>query len=192
MNGPLMQKTILAQLEHQKQWIDEKTEGCTPTPEKDIENNVKNLIIMKDHVDEVTNRHEKTVLELDQLDEELKHLHKEGIAKDSQLKQMKKLFDGYNHLKKVAKETKKTIEPFVENESDKNKNVIKRHEDALKTYFADMKKKDFYTYATGPEESFKLLHHCTEEVKAFEEKNEVLGFNAKKFGDDQMIVPSVR
>jgi hypothetical protein len=42
-------------------------------------------------------------------------------------------------LKKAAKETKKTIEPFVENETDKNKNIIKRHEDSLKTYSAQMK-----------------------------------------------------
>lgn len=119
-----------------KTWIDEKTEGVTPTPEKDVQNNVQNLIIMKDHVEEVISRNDKTILELDQLDESLKFLHKEGLAKDNQLRATKKLFDNYNQLKKAAKETKKTIEPFVENETDKNKNIIKRHEDALKTYSA--------------------------------------------------------
>jgi len=157
MNGPLMDKYIKSQLEFMKQWMDEKTEGCQNTPEKEIETNVKNLILMKDHVDEVLLKNDKTILDLDQLDEGLKFFAKEGIAKDSQLKQCRKLFDSYNQLKKVAKETKKTIEPFVDNETDKNRNVIKRHEDSLKTYFADMKKLDFYLYATGPQESFKLL-----------------------------------
>jgi len=94
---------------------------------------------MNDHVEEVLAKNDKTILDLDQLDESLKFLYKEGLAKDNQLRGVKKLFDNYNHLKKAAKETKKTIEPFVENETDKNKNIIKRHEDTLKTYSAQMK-----------------------------------------------------
>lgn len=131
-----MDKYVKSQLENMKNWIDEKAEGVNPTPEKDVQNNVQNLIIMNDHVEEVLARNDKTILELDQLDESLKFLYKEGLAKDNQLRGVKKLFDNYNHLKKAAKETKKTIEPFVENETDKNKNIIKRHEDTLKTYSA--------------------------------------------------------
>lgn len=136
LTGPLMDKYVKSQLDNMKNWIDEKTEGTTPTPEKDVQNNVQNLIIMKDHVEEVLAKNDKTILELDQLDEALKFLHKDGLAKDNQLRACKKLFDNYNKLKKQAKETKKTIEPFVDNETDKNKNIIKRHEDALKTYYA--------------------------------------------------------
>lgn len=55
-----------------------------------------------------------------------------------------------------------------------------------------MKKRDFYQYATGPTESFSQLSQCSEEIKQFEEKNDSLGYNAKKFGDEQMIVNSVR
>lgn len=65
-----------------KNWIDDKTEGVTPTAEKDVQNNVQNLIVMKDHVEEVIARNDKTILELDSLDEALKMLHKEGLAKD--------------------------------------------------------------------------------------------------------------
>lgn len=64
----------------------------------------------------------------------------------------------------MAKETKKTIEPFVENETDKNRNVIKRHDDAIKTYFADMKKKEFYQYTAGPQEAFALIKNCMDEI----------------------------
>jgi dynein heavy chain, axonemal len=184
LNGGLVEKMVKHQLEHMKQWMDEKTEGCSITQEKDVENNVKNLIVMKDHVDEVVTKNERTILDLDQLDEQLKKLQKDGGSKDSQLKQVKKLFDNYSHLKKVAKETKKNIEPFVENETGKNQNVIKRHEDAIKTYFQDMKKKEYYNYTTGPSEAFTLIRNGFEDVKAYEEKNENLGFNAKKFGDE--------
>ena len=55
-----------------------------------------------------------------------------------------------------------------------------------------MKQREFYFYNTGPEQSFKLINSCWEEVKQFEEKNTTLGYNAKKFGDEGMIVPSVR
>lgn len=47
---------------------------------------------------------------------------------------MNKLHNHYNALKKLAKETKKQIEPFVEGETDKNRSMIKRQEDTLKTY----------------------------------------------------------
>lgn len=55
-----------------------------------------------------------------------------------------------------------------------------------------MKQREFYFYNTGPEQSFKLITGCREEVKQFEEKNTTLGYNAKKFGDESMIVPSIR
>ena len=118
--------------------------------------------------------------------------HKEGMAKDSQLKAMKKLHDSYNHLRKQAKETKKMIEPFVENETDKNRNMIKRHEDALKTYNQELKKRDFYFYKTGPEEALKKMQEVRDEIKDFEEKNENLGFCAQKFGDEGTITNSIR
>ena len=60
-----MDKYVKSQLENMKNWIDEKTEGTTPTPEKDVQNNVQNLIVMKDHVDEVLAKNDKTILELD-------------------------------------------------------------------------------------------------------------------------------
>ena len=132
LTGPLMDKYIKRQLEFIKTFIEEKTDGVQCTEDKDVEHDVKNLIAVKDNVEEVQNRHEETVLDLDKLDESLKLFHSQGLVKDAQLKQMKKLFDGYAQLKKRAKETKKEIEPFVENESDKNKNIIKRHEDSLK------------------------------------------------------------
>lgn len=55
-----------------------------------------------------------------------------------------------------------------------------------------MKQREFYFYNTGPEQSFNLIKTCQEEVKQFEEKNQTLGYNAKKFGDESMITPSIR
>jgi len=60
-----MDRSIKGNLDHMKQWMEEKTEGCALNPEKDVENNVKNLIAVKDHVDEVLLKNDKTILELD-------------------------------------------------------------------------------------------------------------------------------
>jgi len=40
MTGPLMDKYAKSQLENMKNWIDDKTVGVNPTPEKDVQNNV--------------------------------------------------------------------------------------------------------------------------------------------------------
>ena len=53
---------------------------------------------------------------------------------------MKRLYDNNNKLKKLKKETEKTIEQFVENETDHCRNQIKRHQDTLKTYTSELKK----------------------------------------------------
>jgi len=47
-----------------------------------------------------------------------------------------------------------------------------------------MKKREFYQYQAGPTEAFNLIKSCIDDVSQFEEKNENLGFNAKKFGDE--------
>ena len=129
-----MDRYVKSELEKLKEFVDEKIKEVTLDQEKEIETNVKNLIRVKDNVEEVQSKHEQTVLRLDQLDESLKLLHSQGLVKDAFLKQLKKLSEGYTGLKTKTKETKKNIESHVQNESDKNKNLIKRHEDQIKKF----------------------------------------------------------
>jgi hypothetical protein len=62
------------------------------------------------------------MLQLDQLDETLNFLTLKNLAKESQIKQCKKLFDDWVNLKKLAKDIKKEITPLVHIETQKNNN----------------------------------------------------------------------
>jgi uncharacterized coiled-coil DUF342 family protein len=114
------------------------------------------------------------------------------IAKDSQLKQIKKLFDEWAGLKKLAKDIKKEISPLVANENEKTVNMIKKFEEDLKVYITEMKKRDFYYYKTGVTESKKKLSLVGDEIKNFEDKITDLGYNAQKFGSPDLIQNSIK
>ena len=88
------------------------------------------------------------------------------------------MFDEWASLKKLAKDVKKEIAPLVQNENEKTINLIKKLEEDLKQFTAEIKKRDFYFYKTGVEEAKKKLDAIYEEVKIFEEKIEDYGYNA--------------
>jgi len=115
-----------------------------------------------------------------------------GIAKDSQLKSIKKLFDEWNGLKKLAKDVKKEISPLVHNENEKNLACIKKLEDDLKNFQNEMKRREFFFYKTGVEGAKEKLAQVSEEIKGFEEKIEDYGYNALKFGSPDIMQNSIR
>lgn len=103
------------------------------------------------------------------------------------MKQIKKLFDEWGGLQKLAKDIKKEISPLVANEMEKTTNMIKKFEDDLKVFIAELKKRDFYFYKTGVDEAIKKLSLISEEIKIFDEKIVDLGYNALKFGNPDLI-----
>jgi uncharacterized coiled-coil DUF342 family protein len=129
-------------------------------------------------------------LHLDQLDESLKFLSANNISKEKEMKQTKKLFDEWTSLKKLAKDVKKEIAPLVDGESKKNAATIARHEDDLKSYIADMKKRDFYRYETGREQAQTSLDKVNDEIKDFCTKTEDLKYNAERFEHPEAIEQS--
>lgn len=78
----------------------------------------------------------------------------------------------------MAKDVKKEIAPLVQNENEKTINLIKKLEEDLKQFIAEIKKRDFYFYKTGVEEAKKKLDTIYEEIKVFEDKIEDYGYNA--------------
>ena len=108
------------------------------------------------------------------------------------MKQIKKLFDEWTGLKKLAKDIRKEISPLVQNENEKTINMIKKFEEELKLYIADMKRKEFYFYKTGVIESKRKLGIVNDEMKAFDEKIGDLGYNAQKFGTPDLIQNSIK
>jgi len=187
--GPAMSKYISSSLEEIADFISTTSKGIN-LKDKDIENDVKQLISVKEHVENVQIKNDEMIFWLDCVDESLKLFQKNEKAKESQLKAIKKAFDNWHHLKKAAKETKKDIASNVENEKEKTKAMIKKLEDDLKTYTNELKKREFYYYKTGPDESQKKLGGVNEEIIIFKEKIEDYGFNAERFGAPELIESS--
>jgi len=183
-----MGRYIANELEAIHSFISETTKG-SQTKDKNI-NDVKVLISVKDSVDSVFNENDLVVLRLDCLDESLRMFQEHQIAKDSQLKQIKKLFDEWTGLKKLAKDIKKEISPLIANENEKTTNMIKKFEEDLKVYFTELKKRDFYFYKTGVDDSKKKLSSVNEEIAIFDQKVIDYGYNAQKFGNPDLITNS--
>jgi hypothetical protein len=104
---------------------------------------------VKDYVETVFSQTDDIILKIDCLEESLKMFQEHGIAKDSQVKQIKKLSDEFANLRKLAKDIRKEINPLVQNEKEKTTNMIKKFEEDLKAYTTELKKRDFYQYKTG-------------------------------------------
>jgi hypothetical protein len=190
LTGPAMGKYIANELEAIHSFLSETTKGAS-TKDKNIQD-VKTLISVKDSVDSVFNLNDEIVLRLDCLDESLRMFQEHQIAKDSQLKQIKRLFDEWAGLKKLAKDIKKEISPLISNENEKTTNRIKKFEEDLKVYTTDLKKRDFYTYKTGVTESKKKLAAVNDEIAVFEQKLIDYGYNAQKFGNPDLITNSIK
>lgn len=190
MTGPLMAKYITHSLEQIAEFISTTSKGIS-LKDKDIKNDVKELIQVKEHIESVHKRNDELVFWLDCVDESIKVFQAHEMAKDSQIKAIKKCFDNWSHLKRQAKETKKDIASTVENEKEKTKSMIKKLEDDLKNYTNDLKKREFYYYKTGPDESITKLTSVNTEIVAFEERIQDYGYNAEKFEVPELIEPSV-
>ena len=88
-------------------------------------------------------------MKLDQLDESIKLLEKCNSIKDEHKHETQKLFDEWNRLKKLTKDAKKTITPLIENESKTVPTVILKLDEELAGFSLSMRKKNYYTYASG-------------------------------------------
>jgi len=190
LTGPAMGKYIATELEQIHGFIGETSKGAS-TKDKNIQD-VKTLISIKDSVDIVFTQNDDMVLRLDCLDEALRMFHEHQIAKDSQMKQIKKLFDEWTGLKKLAKDIRKEISPMVANENEKTTNQIKKFEEDLKVYATELKKRDFYYYKTGVTDSKKKLSSVNEEIIVFDQKIVDFGYNAQKFGNPDLITNSIK
>jgi dynein heavy chain len=189
VDSSLVSKYVSHSLEQISEFISTTSKGIN-LKDKDVENDVKELIGVMELVQAVHSRNDEFILWLDCVDETLKYFQKHDKAKDSQVKSIKKAFDNWQHLRKLAKETKKEIASTVENEKEKTKTLIKRLEEDVKVYTNELKKREFYYYKTGPEEAQQKLGGVGVEIKDFEIKIEDYEFNADKFGIKELVEAS--
>jgi len=188
LTGPAMVKNAQKQIEKLSNFMKETHAGAT-VKNKDL-SDTKTLISVKDCMEQVYLQNEEKTLLLDQLDESLKFLANNGVSKDKEIKQTKKLFDEWSALKTLAKNVKKEIAPLVDAESKKNAAVIAKHEEALKKYTVEMKKRPFYRFDTGPQKANEFLATVETEIQEFEESTNSLKYNAEKFEHPQAIEAS--
>ena len=93
-----------------------ETSAAAKISDKDL-SEIKTLIGVVDSVKQVQAQTDSVMLQLDQLEETLNFLSVKGLAKDSQIKQTKKLFEDWVNLKKLAKDIHKEITPLVQTET---------------------------------------------------------------------------
>ena len=108
------------------------TEGVS-LKEKDL-TDVRTLLGVKENAEKVSTRNDDIMLQLDQLQESLRLLLANNLAKESHQKQCNKLYDEFVALKKAAKDTTKEIKPLVNSEMQKNINYIGKLEEDLKGF----------------------------------------------------------
>ena len=153
-------------------FLKETTQGAQ-IKDKDI-SDVKVLIGIQDKIEDVKVKNDEITLKLDQLEESLGMLTRQGLAKDKQIKDNKKLTDDWTNVKKLAKDMEKEIKPNIGSETQKNKNEIIKLEESLKMFSNNLKKRDFYKYDTGREMAIKKLEAVYDEIDEIENKIEEL------------------
>lgn len=183
--GPCLPKCTSKAIEQVSSWMKE-TSNSANIKDKNLED-IKVLISVVDAVKQVNDQNDSMMLQLDQLEETLSLLMTHNMAKESQIKATKKLFDDWTNIKKLAKDMKKEITPLVATETLKNTNAITKLEDDLKVYQQEMKKRDFYKYDCGREMASKKLDGVFVEINDFETKINDFGYISSKFSNGNMI-----
>ncbi|CAG9313552.1 unnamed protein product [Blepharisma stoltei] len=166
--GPAMNNFIHGTLSELEEFINLTQDGIN-IKHKHLGDDVKQLLKVKKHIEDVEERGDEVILKMDELDEALQMFEKNDHPKDSESKKLKKLTENWVGLQKKAKEVKKDIAPMVATEADKCKQQIKNFEEELKVYFNNVKKKDFQKYETGVYNALKSL--TEEESKLGNDQN---------------------
>jgi hypothetical protein len=149
LTGGVMAKTIQKEIERlSTQLQDQKRD--TATKGKELED-IKVVLGIKESVENIKKDENEITLQIDQLEESLKVFQQAKLSKDSQHKALNKINKEWVDVKKIAKDTKKEIEPKVSAFSDSNNFNIKRLEEGITTFTQEMKKREFFQYACGSE-----------------------------------------
>jgi hypothetical protein len=92
----------------------------------------------------------------------------------------------------MCREVQKEIAPQCKNEDEKNQTYIKKLDEDLKNYYAELKRRPFFQYTTGVEKSQELISMVGQEIVQFEEKIADYGYIASKFGSQDVMNNSIK
>ena len=189
--GPLMTTFLTSTLGELEGFISNTQEGIN-IKGKQVQEDVKQLLKVKKHTEEVEEKGDMVVLKMDEITESLNMFEKENNSREGDARKLKKLTESWGGLQKKAKEVKKDIAPNVATESDKCKSLIRNFEEELKTYSAAIKKKDFQRYDIGVVHAIKLLSEEEAKMKSDQANLEELEYLSKNFGFPDAVVGSAK
>jgi dynein heavy chain len=126
---------------------------------------VKGLIKVMNHIQDMYDQEDDLILRQDELFEMLYHLDKkEGLPSDKQMKQLKKIGANITQLKTDIEAKEKDIAPMRQKESDLYRKKIVEFEEELKTYQSGLKKEGYYFYKSGLELATDRIHGVTADL----------------------------
>lgn len=163
MNGPMMSSLISSSITELEKFIKTSNEDIN-LKNKDCTNNVEELLGVKTTLNNVEKQYDSKILKLDELDEILKRFEKDGIPRMGDVNRRNKSEANLKSLNKECKETKKEITSSIGIQTDVCKKRIKDFEDDLKIFELDLKKRPFYYWKTGKDESFKSLDEANKTI----------------------------
>lgn len=190
MTGALMGQFIDSSLSTLDAFLADTQNGITSNRSKNFSENVRGLLQIKKHIQDVEDKAEDTILRMDEIQESIELFVREGHIKDLESRKLTKLHDQWGALQKVAKDAKKEIAPSVANESEKCKAQIKNFENELKVYTKSIKDAEYQKYDIGVEGALAKLGAEEATVARIQDTLRDLEFLSENFGFPDAIAGS--
>ena len=128
------------------------------TRNKNINENVKELLKVMNSLKEIEEKREDSALTLNRIEQILRTLEKKyDNKKELDLKKSQKMTDDLKALVQMATRVDKEIVAPKTTEGVKTKEKIKKFEEQLKEFHLGLKRESFYLYDTGVEGSFNRI-----------------------------------
>ena len=122
--------------------------------ETNLQEDVKKLLEVMQNLAEIEEEKESLMLKLDEQQQTIKTLSTVfDIKRETEMNAINKLQEEWKNLLLFATRVDKDILGQKKVEKEKTKEKIKKFEDNLKMHLLELKKKPFYVYKTGIEDS---------------------------------------
>jgi dynein heavy chain len=192
MVGEALKKYIGNELKRLQELMSStKADINTKHKDKDL-TSVKQLLNVKEKVEDTQKQQTNIDLQIDQLDESIKLMLEAKKIKEGDQKTYMSINKNWQDVKKLAKDVKKEIQPLVDHEREQNNKNIKTLEEEITFFTQEMRKREFFQYKCGVTIAIEKLGGVFDELKVFEDKIEDYGDNSRKFGAPDMINKAIK
>jgi dynein heavy chain len=192
MVGEALKKYIANELKRLQELMSStKADINTKDKDKDL-TSVKQLLNVKEKVEDTQKQQTNIDLQIDQLDESIKLMLEAKKIKEGDQKTYMSINKNWQDVKKLAKDVKKEIQPLVDHEREQNNKNIKTLEEEITFFTQEMRKREFFQYKCGVTIAIEKLGGVFDELKVFEDKIEDYGDNSRKFGAPDMINKAIK